>query len=148
MNNHRQYGMNEAVGVAVQAAADVEAWLRLLPNTVGVQNVENDPAFQQRDIDLIWQTQGAAYEIEVKGDRWDKTGNFFLETHSNEERGTPGCFLYTEANYVFYYFVQTHVLYILPMPETRDWFLEQIDTFRERRTTTPVGYNAHYTTLR
>lgn len=147
MNNHRQYRMNEAVGVAVQAATDIEAWLRLLPNTVSVRNVEDDQAFQQRDIDLIWQTQGGAYEIEVKGDRWDRTGNFFLETHSNEERGTPGCFLYTEADYVFYYFVKTHVLYILPMPETRTWFLTQMDTFRERRTTTPVGRDAYYTTV-
>lgn len=37
-------------------------------------------------------------------------------------------------------------LYQLPMPATRDWFLENINRFRERSTTTNVG-NSYYTTV-
>ncbi|WP_341524533.1 hypothetical protein WKK05_18000 [Nostoc sp. UHCC 0302] len=84
--------------------------------------------------------------IEVKGDRWDKTRNFFFETDSNLEKGTPGCFMYTQAEWLFYYFVNTGQLYRLPMPKTRDWFLITMKRFRERSTTTSVG-DSHYTTV-
>ncbi|WP_155967987.1 hypothetical protein [Kamptonema formosum] len=39
--------------VAQRAAADMEAWLRSRPETVGVRNVDNDPTFQKIDVDLI-----------------------------------------------------------------------------------------------
>ena len=145
--NPRRYGMNEAVGVATQAATDIEAWLRQHPETVNVRNVELDPAYQRIDVDLLWQTQAGIRTVEIKGDRWDRSGNFFFETDSNVERGTPGCFLYTEAQYIFYYFVKTRVLYILPMPETRDWFLPKLETFPERPTTTPTRDGGFYTTI-
>jgi len=145
--NQRRYGMAEAVGVANQAATDIEAWLKANPETVDVKNVELDPAYQRIDVDLLWQTLDETYTIEIKGDRWDKSGNFFFETDSNAELGTPGCFLYTEAQYIFYYFVKTKVLYILPMPETRDWFMPLLNTFRERSTTTPTRGGSYYTTI-
>ncbi len=38
------YSMEEGVQVAQQAATDIEAWLRGKPETVSVQNVEDEPA--------------------------------------------------------------------------------------------------------
>jgi hypothetical protein len=143
----RSYGMDEAVRVSAQAAGDIEAWLGKQPETVHVQNVEGDPDYQRIDVDLLWNTTQGPFQVEIKGDRWDKTGNFFFETHSNKERGTPGCFLYTEAHFLFYYFVIPKILYILPMPETRTWFLQNIDAFRERPTTTSTKDGGHYTTV-
>jgi hypothetical protein len=140
------YSMVEGLGVANQASADIEAWLRRKPETINVLNVEHDPDYQRRDIDLIWVTQTSEILVEVKGDRWDKTRNFFFETHSNQEKNTPGCFLYTEADWLFYYFVHTRQLYRLPMPKTREWFKITMGRFRERSTTTSVG-NSHYTTV-
>lgn len=138
--------MNDGLEVAKQAAADIDAWLCAQPGTISVINVEDDPAFQSRDIDLIWTTQKGEVLVEVKGDRWNRTNNFFFETHSNLEKGTLGCFLYTEADWLFYYFVNTRLLYKLPMPKTRDWFRITMNRFRERSTTTPVG-NSRYTTV-
>jgi hypothetical protein len=108
--------------------------------------VEDDPTFRRIDVDLVWTTQQDSYQLEVKGDRWDKTGNFFFETQSNNESGTPGCFMYTQADWLFYYFVATRVLYRLPMPATRDWFVTNINCFRECSTTTLAGVG-HYTTV-
>ncbi|WP_242054399.1 histidine phosphatase family protein [Nostoc sp. FACHB-888] len=116
------YRMDDAVQVANQAATDIEAWLWSKSETRSVINVENDPDYQRRDIDLIWTTHSSEILIEIKGDRWNKTRNLFFETHSNLEKGTPGCFLYTEADWLFYYFVNTRQLYRLPMPKTREWF--------------------------
>lgn len=115
--------MHEGMQVAKLAATDIEAWLKSKPETISVQNVELEPAFQQIDVDLIWTTQNGSKKIEIKGDRLHKTRNFFFETHSNLEKGTPGCFMYTEADYLFYYFVTPRLLYWLPMPATRNWFV-------------------------
>ncbi|MEK7328958.1 MAG: hypothetical protein AAB217_27245 [Chloroflexota bacterium] len=143
---NRQITMNNGMDVARQAAADIEAWLKKYRGTIGVVNVENNHDFQKADIDLIWVSRRGTDTIEIKADRWQDTGNFFFETESNKEKGTPGCFLYTEANYIFYYFVKPRLLYILPMPQTREWFLANKDRFEERETTTPVG-DGHYTTV-
>jgi hypothetical protein len=142
----RRYTMNEATQIARRAARDLTAWLSADPRTVRVRNVEDDPEFRRADVDLIWETRRRAYKIEIKGDRLHHTGNFFFETISNREKATPGCFLYTQADFVFYYFVMTRVLYILPMPATREWFCANLARFPERATTTPVGDDA-YTTV-
>ncbi len=140
------YSMAEGVEVAQQAATDIEAWLRSKPETTCIQNVENELAFQQIDVDLIWTRQNASNFVEIKGDRWHKTGNFFFETHSNFEKGTPGCFMYTQADWLFYYFVVPRTLYILPMPATREWFVNYLNRFQERATRTSVRAK-YYTTV-
>ncbi|MBF9254712.1 hypothetical protein I2I11_15510 [Pontibacter sp. 172403-2] len=143
--------MSAASAVATQAALAVEAFLRQHPATLKVVNVEENPAYQARDIDLLWQFshKGTIKEvsIEIKGDRWHKTGNYFFETISNEDKGTPGCFLYTEANYIYYYFVEEKELHVLPMPATRNWFLQHLHEFKERKTSTPVANGNSYITV-
>lgn len=144
--------MGNASEVADKAAADIEALLRRQPATVEVVNVESDPFYRDKDIDLLWRRSlddGSVktIRIEVKGDRWHKTGNYFFETCSNEGKGTPGCFMYTEADYVYYYFVEERELHILPMPATRDWFKKHLTDFKEKKTSTPVGSGKHYVTV-
>ncbi len=138
--------MADGARIAERASTEIEAWLREWSGTVNVQNVEGDPEYQARDIDLLWSTFLRDYTIEIKADRWHETGNFFFETTSNKEKGTPGCFLYTQADFLFYYFTTPRTLYILPMPRTRTWFTAHLDRFAERETTTPIG-NEHYTTI-
>jgi DNA adenine methylase len=134
------YTMKDTLRTADRAAQEIEAFLRARPETTRVQNVETDPEYREMDVDLIWETRRGTYKVEIKGDRLGhKTGNFFFETHSNRERGTPGCFLYSAADLFFYYFIETGTLYILPLPAARAWFLERQQEFEERATTTPIG---------
>lgn len=142
----RRYTMRDGSQVAQAAAEEIERWLRGLRQTVNVTNVELDPHYQALDVDLLWTTQKRTYQVEIKGDRVEKSGNFFFETLSNAEQGTPGCILYMQADLLFYYFVNPKSLYILPMPQTRDWFLPIQNQFAERATTTPIG-NQYYTTV-
>lgn len=142
----RKVSMSEGSRVAARASTEIEAWLREWHGTVNVENVEGDEGYQRVDVDLLWTTILRDYAIEIKADRWHETGNFFFETASNKEKGTPGCFLYTGANFLFYYFVGPRKLYILPMPRAREWFLANMSRFEERETTTPVG-REHYTTV-
>lgn len=152
MANLRRYSMGSASEVAVQAAHMIEALLNKHPATVAVTNVEDDPVYRAKDIDLLWQVNTAngqlkTVRIEVKGDRWHKSGNYFFETCSNTGKGTPGCFMYTEADYVYYLFVEERELHILPMPATRVWFTKHLSEFRERETSTPVGDGKFYVTV-
>ena len=137
--------MRETDAVGRHAVREVTRWLWLDPQTRRVRNVEGEPAYQAKDIDLVWRTGAGEIPLEVKGDRHAETGNFFFETISNTTTGSPGCFFYTEATFVFYYFVHPRRLHILPMPATREWFLERIERFAERRTTTPVGRGSYAT---
>ena len=65
---------------------------------------------------MVFKKNGKKYfaNIEIKGDRKHFTGNFFFETVSNLNKNTKGCMLYTESDYVFYYFIDTCDLYLIP----------------------------------
>ncbi|MEJ2749832.1 MAG: hypothetical protein P8183_18270 [Anaerolineae bacterium] len=149
----KEHRMAYTAEVAKAAAADVTHFLETFwSQTVAVHNVEADKAYQPYDVDLLWTVADKhgsirTIPIEIKGDRYHNTGNFFFETVSNESKGTPGCFLYTGAKWLFYYFVGNGRLYCLPMDKVRPWFHENIDRFAERRTSTPVGKGEHYITV-
>lgn len=136
--------MNETMNVANKAARDIENFLRNVPETLQVINVEKDPVYQEKDIDLLYIFKNKCGNekrttIEIKGDRHHYTGNYFFETHSNLQKNTPGCFMYTEADFLFYYYVEKKELHILPVQNTRKWFLEHIDEFPVRGTSTQIG---------
>jgi len=146
------YSMEDTLNVARQAARDIERWLRGQQETIEVQNVEGSAEYRREDVDLLWTVGYPAADervlkVEVKGDRLHKTGNFFFETVSNKGKGTPGCFMYTAADYIFYYFVVPQTLHILPTLATRAWFIENLDRFAKRETTTPVGGGRRYVTV-
>lgn len=150
----KEHGIQYTASIARRAAADVTDFLQTFwAQTVAVHNVEDDPAYQEHDVDLLWtllDKDGTlrVIPVEIKGDSYHRTGNFFFETVSNEGRGTEGCFLYTRADWLFYYFIESGALYCLPMHAARPWFQENQHRFQERRTSTPVdsGRN-HYITV-
>ena len=147
----KQHGIVYTSAVARRAAADVTHFLEThWRQTVAVHNVEEDAAYQVHDVDLLWTVVGGngrlrTIAVEVKGDRYHRTGNFFFETVSNASKNSPGCFLYTRATWLFYYFVEVGTLYCLPMLHVRPWFLHNQDRFREQRTSTPVGEDSYVT---
>lgn len=151
ISNLKTYDMKGQMGVADQAAEDITKYLKSLPETIGVINVEDDWYYRKKDIDLLWvyrlNGKEKVKKLEIKGDRYSRTGNFFLETVSNKEKGTPGCFMYTEADFVYYYFVDTKEVNIMPVEKTRKWFLDNIDRFEEKKLATKVREGIYYTSL-
>ena len=140
--------MNSVLEVAKVASFDIEQYLSKNPFTVGVINVENNKLYQKEDIDLLWiyknSKEDGIKRIEIKGDRYHKTGNIFIETISNMNKNTLGCFIYTKADYIFYYFVEIKKLYILPMPLTRDWFLNNTKRFPLKTLSTTIrGFDVY-----
>ena len=94
-------------------------------STINLIDVSKDKWFQQFDIDFIQVTNDGINKIEVKTDRIaDRTGNMVYEIYSDKRFYTLGCFEKTEADYIFYYLINTNILYIFNTQELREWVLE------------------------
>lgn len=122
--------------VAKAGSTFIEKYLKSKPNVVDVVNVEEDPAYQKKDIDLVVHMQkGEAietYTVEIKVDQYfDKTKNYFFETVSNDVYNTLGCFLKSEADFLFYYFPRKEI-HIFALDPAREWFMAHKDEFEER----------------
>src|SRR5262249_59758249 len=113
-----------------------------------VHDVQADPRFQHRGVDLLWEWPSAeVLGVEVKGDRQGgRRGNYFLELVSNLEKDTPGCFLYSAADLLAYVFLDRRELHLLPVAATRSWFLTRASEFPLRHTQTRIGSH-RYTTV-
>jgi hypothetical protein len=138
---------------AVQHAADravelVTEFLQADTPGSSVHDVQVDPRFQHRGVDLLWERSGTELlGVEVKGDRQGgRRGTYFFELVSNFEKDTPGCFLYSTADLLAYVFLDRRELHLLPLPATRAWFLERASEFPLRQAQTRVG-TERYTTV-
>lgn len=136
--------MEETLQVAKDASRLLTFWLLRQDNVESVKNVEDDREYQRKDIDLlVYMKDGTELKVEVKADRKYNTGNFFIETVSNLNRNTPGCFLYTEADIMFYYFVGQGWLYSIPVKAFQRWIDKNIHKYPVKRTST-VGQRGQY----
>ena len=137
----------------VQGAADRAVSLaceHLLAEAPGsrIHDVSEDPRFQHRGVDLLWERDGqAVVGVEVKGDRQGgRHGNFFFELVSNLEKDTPGCFLYSVADLLIYVFLDKREVHCLPMKDVRAWFIPRAKQYPLKSTKTRTGH-AIYTTV-
>jgi hypothetical protein len=84
------YTMSHTLEVAKKASLILEEFLKRKKETIAVINVENHELFRKKDIDLIWlyHHKGSVYTkfIEIKADRYSHTGNYFIETVSNQQK--------------------------------------------------------------
>lgn len=146
-----QYEFGRSSNVGRQGVKEITRWLMTHPNMVRVKDCDRDMHYQRRGIDLVYFWRGPdnrilSFPSEVKTDTYDKTGNLFLETWSNEEKGKPGCFVSCEATHFFYYFIYSGRLMIFKMRPFQRWFERYGARYREARTTTRSGKKA-YTTV-
>ncbi len=137
----------------VQGAADRAVALardHLLAEAPGsrLHDVSQDPRFQHRGVDLLWEREGQrVLGVEVKGDRQGgRRGNFFFELVSNLEKDTPGCFLYSVADLLLYVFLDKREVHCLPMKDVRAWFLPRAKQYPLKSTKTKTGHLV-YTTV-
>jgi hypothetical protein len=143
----RSYSMRGVSGPAARAVRLAEDYLRALDPGSRIHDVQTDPRFQHRGVDLLWERSTHGVEaVEVKGDRNARRGNYFFELVSNLEKNTPGCFLYSEADLLLYVFVVPREIHRLPMRSTRQWFLENAKRFPLKQTRTRTGRST-YTTV-
>ena len=143
----RAYSMQAVQHAASRAVELVRDFLLAEAAGSQVHDVQEDPRFQHRGVDLLWERPGSeVLGVEVKGDRQGRRGTYFLELVSNAEKETPGCFLYSRADLLAYVFLDRRELHLLPLPSLRAWFLGRASEFPLRRARTRIGRD-HYTTV-
>ena len=137
--------MKDACATADEGTTHIVSYLQSIKETLNVINVENDKEYQKRDIDLIWTYTEGSKTVEIKVDNYASTGNYFFETISNVGKNTKGCFMYSEADLLFYYFLKIRELHVMPLKQVREWFIKNQGRFRTVRTSTAVNGNKYYT---
>ncbi len=143
----RSYTMRGVQGAADRAVMLARAYLEGASPGSRVHDVQADPRFQHRGVDLLWERPGEpVWGVEVKGDRHGHRGNYFFELVSNLEKDTPGCFLYSTADLLLYVFLAEQEVHALPLLATRAWFLERAKSFPLKSTRTRTGAQT-YTTV-
>jgi hypothetical protein len=143
----RSYSMRGVQAAAERAVHHVRAHLLNEVQGSRLHDVSLDPRFQHRGVDLLWEhPDGQVVGIEVKGDRQPRQATYFLELVSNLEKDTPGCFLYSRADWLAYVFLSKRELHLLPLPAARAWFLEHAARYPLKHTRTRTGA-LQYTTV-
>lgn len=144
----RAYSMRGVQGAADRAVRLATDFLRLQAPGSLVHDVQEDPRFQHRGVDLLWDKgDGAVLGVEVKGDRQGRRrGNYFFELISNAEKDTPGCFLYSTADLLLYVFLDVREVHCLEFKALREWFLPRTKEYPLKSTRTRTGA-VRYTTV-
>jgi hypothetical protein len=143
----RSFSMRGVQGAADRAVQHVRAHLLAKEPDSRVHDVQEDPRFQHRGVDLLWELpSGQVRGVEVKGDRQPRRRNYFFELVSNVERDTPGCFLYSGADLLTYVFLAQAELHVLPLRAVREWFLPRARLYPLKRAFTQTGA-LRYTTV-
>ena len=145
----KKYSFLERNELANKHTKFVIIYLQKQEDTFEVIDVSSDLEYQKKDIDLILiKKDKTKIMIEVKIDeKMHQTENFFLETISNHIKGTPGCFIYSEADEFYYYDVVQDILYIFNLNEARSWFKNNLEKFKEVATSTSLSNGDYYKTI-
>jgi hypothetical protein len=140
--------MRGVLGAGERAVQHAQTWLLSAEPGSRIHDVQEDPRFQHRGVDLLWELpSGEVRGVEVKGDRSPRhRRRYFFELVSNLERDTPGCFLYSGADLLVYVFLTQGELHVLPLKAVREWFLPRAKSYELRNTSTQTGA-IRYTTV-
>ncbi len=81
---------------------------------------------------LINNASGDIEAIEIKAEKENKYGNFFLETWSNKKRDTQGWMHTIKADTLWYYFLDVATLYKINFSGLTRWAFEQRGEHRQK----------------
>lgn len=123
------HDFKESLKVGERGEAVILDYLEKSPNIKKIIDVRDSKIYQEVDVDLIVKMNtGNELKIEVKTDTYT-SGNIYYETVSSEETDSIGCFEKTQADYIFYFFMNLNTLYILEVDAYRNWFKEKQELF-------------------
>jgi hypothetical protein len=147
----RTYGMNEMLDVTKFGEEKTVHFLKKMKFTDRVLDVRHNKNYQKQDVDFLWYRKKQEVKIEVKTDQQYKTGNYFFETISNDQKNTPGCFLLSTADLFFYFYVfednKKGEIHIMKLKKVREWFQKEKHRFREVKTSTKLNGKILYHTI-
>ena len=152
MDDKKIYNMNDQVKQGKTGEEKILQLLKVRHPEAKIEDVRNVQKYRTDDIDfVITLPSGQTKTIEVKTDSYT-TGNFALEEWSTNPKNTDefgefiedgsgsiGCFRKTKADYIYYYFSEWDLLFVMRTEPAQEWFEEARHTF-ERSTVYNEGY--------
>ncbi len=109
-----------------------ESRLNGLWRDLRVVDVSDDPEWRRAGVDrLLVFPDGRQVTVEYKTDFIaHRTGNLVFETVSDDVTGVPGWGLSSKAEYLVYLVEKAGVVYLIRLPELREWVLARVSMFR------------------
>jgi hypothetical protein len=120
------HAFNKSLQVGGDGERLIEEYMKTIPAISNVENVSGVAEYRVKDIDFIITTHEndkLAYELKTEPTA-NKTGNFFYEYTCNVEKNTPGCFMFSEADYWMTFIPQSGMLYVFPLLDYREYVLQ------------------------
>lgn len=125
------HNFKESLEVGSGGERLIESFIWTLPSIKKVENVSGVEKYRAKDIDFVVTTTQddiVTYELKTEPTAY-YTGNFFYEYVCNVEKKTPGCFIFSEADYWMSFIPQSGMLYVFPLIEYREYVLESAKNF-------------------
>lgn len=98
-----------------------------LDNIIDVLDVSKNKDYQKIDVDfLVIDESGDEIKVEVKTDSY-KTNNMVYEVFSSRKKKSVGCFEKTEADFIFYYYINKGKLYVFDTLKLREFVHSKAD---------------------
>lgn len=123
-----------------------------MPSCVTVCDVSDNKDYQKEDVDFLFITRNMfktdVFKVEVKTDSYPEK-NLYFELVSNLERGTPGCLMYTQADYLAYFYEKTGSCYVFDAQKLKTTVFGHpffFDESKKKKVTNKVG-EAQYTSV-
>lgn len=125
------HNFSESIKVGDRGEAHIIDYLEKSPAVKSILDVSGKKMYQEIEIDLILKmVDDSELKIEVKTDTYT-SGNIYYETISAVETQSVGGFEKTQADYIFYYFINLNTLYILERKEYQKWFRSRQEEFKK-----------------
>lgn len=134
------YNMQASLLFGKQGEKVIKDYLRKKSYVREILDMRDDPVARTDDVDYILVlSDGSTCPIEIKTDSY-ASGNIFIEELSDIARKTPGCIIKTKATFIFYYFVNEKVLYIINTQKFLAWYWKNKSRFRFCPAVKNIGY--------
>lgn len=145
------YYFKDMLDIGYQGFEEVQDMLNRMNITVGIDDLQEDKYYQEKDIDFLWKYINNGLQqkyCELKTDTIaHKTGNIFIELVSNTRKNTKGNFLYTQCDLFMYYLINSKKLFIFDMNKLKTYVGKNINNFAIKKTQSNITENMSYNTL-
>lgn len=112
-------------------------YLESLSHTIEVLDVTKDPHFRKKGIDILYlyrvESGAKLMTIQLMDDHGAEREKYFIETIKDMRNRENADFLFSQADFLFYYFEDAKELSIIPLEETRTWIICRLNDFEKKR---------------
>jgi len=112
----------------------VEEYLLTRDDTFATSLCEEDTIFGREDSNIIWHFNAPSgvvpIPILVRSEKFEMGELYFETSHDVVNDPTCSSVMQSEATYLFHLYLDTGLLFILPLRQFREWVMDNIDSFR------------------